>query len=1398
MGALVTVRIVATRPDVTYTLRGAVVERATTLYPGGRYGELSLFLPRRVENQIGLAVGDKLQVYSGLFIAWEGKIATMELSLAPGMEGWRIAALGYWGSPLMTHYLRKPWSDQRLDQSTWIWDETRSAAEICDFDRRGRLYFAPKEQAWSKGMSAAVHYAVPTGHPVKRITFNYDFSETAVVNPDKVFFFNGTSYVDQADTYDGDETTADGITLTTTGYIYIGKRDTDWFSLLRFSIGASANDNAAALSAAYWNGTTWSALSITDGTSAGGAPLAGSGDIAFTRPANWVEAEVNSTTMYWVRLATSANLDAVTVNEIYCGQVMAWRLGMATQGGTAWSIMADEAGTVDMTFDTPATALFFYFDNIFTSTQRAPGNGTVYGAISGLTVYTETGNINGFEIARDLNSYVTELSSDTSLIGALEMDLSPYVVDPALPLADILTEVTSYGDEYGSLWAAYVTHSEEGGDGKPRLCLEKQPSLDSADYFLRLTDKNVTVGLTFAQDANEVYNYYLIEYTDAGGIQRHVTPEDDATLKDSASIAVYGRRDYTVQPATSSLAVAKYYARNLLARTKSLHWKTASITVAGYIRGQGGQHIPASRICAGHRLAIENFLADLNGDGLTFLVVGTEYSGVTDTCTIIVGMPDTLAAWLARKLRTLEGQVRTGQIAAAGVGSAVDVVAPTQPQNLVATAAGTDAVDLTWDESTDNVGIEGYGIYRDEVLIASVTEPGYTDTGLLAGTTYNYEVDAFDAAGNRSSISLDAQATTDTVESLTGFFVAPTGSSSGDGSLADPWSLSYAFSGAGGEIGAGDTVYFRGGTYSFPRMTFSLSGSSGNPIKFMPYPGEKPIFHVTDVSGNTIEIRSAAYVEFHRLTWTASNYDRTVETTTDTNQLHAFVIFNTSASYTQTSIKFYECTFKNAQAHGARPRSQRATGCGFYGCRFVFNGSSGQFHHGVYPQGGLGQDFDFVNCIFGDNSAIGFHGWGSSSTPINNFKIQKCVFYDPGSLYGNGISAILLGGTGSNRVYNAVIEDNRIFNKIGSPGSALRLGYGGGAEDCSVQRNHSVGLYWTLTDSYTDVTFANNRCYYGGSGMDSTSASILSSGSNEYDDESPNAADVYCDTYAWNNKRANLVIFNRDETATVTVNHAALTAGGLALTEGDAYELHNAQDYDGDVITGTYNGTSIVVPMTGHTVETPFDLPAPVSTFPQFGCFVLIVGGESEGEPDPGGGDPVTVNLTIGTGSNDGRWGTDGGYSASGSIIAIGRPSSGLYQHAWFRYPADIPENADIQDGEMTLDVGNTETNALVGKWRADLSVNPAAPANAAEADARPKTTAYVQWSLSGWEAGYVVVEGLADVIQEVVSQPTWEPGHAIIIYYIDDGSGSTNDMWIAAREHASGDEAGLQIVYTV
>jgi fibronectin type 3 domain-containing protein len=105
-------------------------------------------------------------------------------------------------------------------------------------------------------------------------------------------------------------------------------------------------------------------------------------------------------------------------------------------------------------------------------------------------------------------------------------------------------------------------------------------------------------------------------------------------------------------------------------------------------------------------------------------------------------------------------------VASATTGAAPDTTAPSAPTNLTATVVSGSSINLSWTASTDNVGVTGYRVERCQdagctsfVQIAAPSGTPHSDTGLLAGTTYRYQVRATDAAGNLSPYSVVADAT---------------------------------------------------------------------------------------------------------------------------------------------------------------------------------------------------------------------------------------------------------------------------------------------------------------------------------------------------------------------------------------------------------------------------------------------------------------------------------------------------------------------------------------------------------------------------------------------------------------------------------------------------------------
>ena len=89
-----------------------------------------------------------------------------------------------------------------------------------------------------------------------------------------------------------------------------------------------------------------------------------------------------------------------------------------------------------------------------------------------------------------------------------------------------------------------------------------------------------------------------------------------------------------------------------------------------------------------------------------------------------------------------------------------DIIAPTTPTLAPPTPISTDQIDTSWSASTDNFLVAGYVISRNGVPLATTTLTNYSDTGLVASTTYSYAVRAFDPSFNYSSSSAVLSTTT--------------------------------------------------------------------------------------------------------------------------------------------------------------------------------------------------------------------------------------------------------------------------------------------------------------------------------------------------------------------------------------------------------------------------------------------------------------------------------------------------------------------------------------------------------------------------------------------------------------------------------------------------------------
>ncbi|MBP2323561.1 glucose/arabinose dehydrogenase [Kibdelosporangium banguiense] len=90
----------------------------------------------------------------------------------------------------------------------------------------------------------------------------------------------------------------------------------------------------------------------------------------------------------------------------------------------------------------------------------------------------------------------------------------------------------------------------------------------------------------------------------------------------------------------------------------------------------------------------------------------------------------------------------------------IDNDPPTAPGNLRSTGTTANSVALTWNASTDNIGVTGYQVFSGGTQVGSATGTTATISGLKANTAYTFTAKATDDAGNVSPASNAVTVTT--------------------------------------------------------------------------------------------------------------------------------------------------------------------------------------------------------------------------------------------------------------------------------------------------------------------------------------------------------------------------------------------------------------------------------------------------------------------------------------------------------------------------------------------------------------------------------------------------------------------------------------------------------------
>jgi hypothetical protein len=569
------------------------------------------------------------------------------------------------------------------------------------------------------------------------------------------------------------------------------------------------------------------------------------------------------------------------------------------------------------------------------------------------------------------------------------------------------------------------------------------------------------------------------------------------------------------------------------------------------------------------------------------------------------------------------------------------------------------------------------------------------------------------------------------------FYVSPSGSAAGSGSITSPWDIYTAFNTQASTVRPGDTVWLRGGTYGTGGSTViysKLTGTASLPVYVRQYPAER----ATIDGGLGIEGNYAWYwgFEIANLSW---SFPRT------TSQSGSFpdgkpsdgVFFNQGVT---------GCKLINLIVHDAADGiadQQEASATEEYGTLTYNNGwtAPDRGHgHGIYLQNGSSVPKLITNNITYNSFDLGIQAYGTSAGPVAYLTLDGNVAFNSGLPAGHRVDNILFQGGGTEqgiKVLNGVF-----YNPLDA--AAANTGYNefdGTGIDLTLQNNYWIGAtptsYVTLQlRNWQTLTFTGNTVV-GPLSLSSVSSNNWS-GNFYYNSAPPAGLDSASPVYNHNptgvktivqpNKyepgRANIIVLNWDKNPTVSVNIAA-----SGLQAGTQFEVLDSQNFWGTpVLTGTYDGVSpIVLPMNLTQVSQMVGFPTPAHTSAEFNAFILLPLGTVATPPitaaapviglnaysltfsgASSGSAPAMQNLTV---SNTGAAKTTLNWTAisNQSWLSV-TPSSGQLATGASSTPGVLAITAGMAPGTYQGILTFSDPNALNSPQTVSVTLNVTAP----------------------------------------------------------------------------------------
>ena len=450
------------------------------------------------------------------------------------------------------------------------------------------------------------------------------------------------------------------------------------------------------------------------------------------------------------------------------------------------------------------------------------------------------------------------------------------------------------------------------------------------------------------------------------------------------------------------------------------------------------------------------------------------------------------------------------------------------------------------------------------------------------------------------------------------YYVAPNGSANNAGTITSPLSLDKALSSSSPAV-AGDTIWVRGGTYSGAYVSY-LTGSASAPITVRNYAGERAVLDANNSAANSAGILLSvfgAYTTFWGLEITDSAPNRVDSGGPDTPN---GVYLNSSQS-----IKFINMIVHDMPGQGMGLWAENSD-AEVYGCLVYYNGTN-HWDHGIYLQNKTGTKTLKDNIIL-EQASHGIHAYGSDVAFLDNITLNGNTVFESGGLLGGAERNILLGGLSI--AHNPVVTNNYTYFRSANGNS--NVGYSAGTANAVVTNNYFIA--GNVAERFVLNAGATVTGNYFVGGLDPSNLPSVYPSNTYLGSKPTSGSSVFVRPNQYESGRANITVYNWGKASSVSAN---LSSTGLA--SGDAFEIRDAFNYfGGPVVTGTYSGSAVSIPMGGLSTATPIGngLVHPVHTAPEFGAFILLKtssgGGGTTPPPPPGDTTAPTVAISAPTG----------------------------------------------------------------------------------------------------------------------------------------------------------------------